>query len=80
MSFRSGRFVLGIERVPLISWESVSQNEAKTPESSTQIMVGEGRVKICGVGSVSGRAGVETESLSGGQGGRLDQWILVRDC
>ena len=30
LSFRSGRFVLGIERAPLISWESVGQNEAKS--------------------------------------------------
>lgn len=80
LSFRLGRLVLGIEQVPLISWESAGQNEAKAPESSTQVMVGEGRVKMCGVGSLSGGAGVETECLSGGQGGRLDQWILVRDC
>ena len=80
LSFRSGRFGLGIEQAHLISWESVGQNEAKALESSTQVRVGEGRVKIYGVGSVSGGAGVETESLSGGQGGRLDQWILVRDC
>lgn len=47
-SFRSGRFVLGIEQAHPISWEAVGQNEAKASESSTQVMVGEGRMKVWG--------------------------------
>lgn len=39
LPFRSGRFVPGIEKVHLISWECVSWNEVRGSESFDQIMV-----------------------------------------